>query len=432
MFQKNNPKVVNAWKFYDWANSVHSLVIASAVFPIYYGAITLSSTDSPVRYMGFHPEAAFNFSLAICFFMVILLSPVLSSIADTIGNKKKFLRFFCYLGSLSCMGMFFFTEGRVGLGLFLNMMAGLGYWGSMVFYNAYLPEIVTEDKMDKASAQGFMVGYVGSVILLVFCLVLIQVIGKDNAGLYTRISFVLVGLWWMGFAQITFNRLPTNIYNKKIPREIFRSSFQELYKVWKELNQHSSLRIFLGSFFFYSLGMQTIFLMAALFGQSEIGLTTAKLIMTILLIQIEAILGAWLFSFLSGRIGNQNTLLIGIFVWIIVCLLGYFINKDSDSAEMQFYIMAAMVGMVMGGLQALSRSTYAKLLPPTQDHATYFSFYDIFEKIALCLGLFIFGIIIEMTDGMKVSALAMGISFAVSFIVMCFLKMNKTAKSEDD
>lgn len=425
MFQKNNPKVVNAWKFYDWANSVHSLVIASAVFPIYYGAVTLSNTGNPTKFMGFHPEAAFNFSLAICFFLVILMSPVLSSVADTIGNKKKFLKFFCYLGSFSCMGLFFFTEENIWLGLLLNLLAAVGYWGSMVFYNAYLPEIVTEDRLDKTSAQGFMVGYVGSVILLVICLVLIQVVGAGNEGFWTRLSFVLVGLWWMGFAQITFRRLPTNIYNKKIPRSIFKSSFKELRNVARELNSYSTLRIFLGSFFFYSLGMQTIFLVAALFGQSEIGLTTDKLIMTILLIQIEAILGAWLFSFLSGKIGNRNTLLIGIFIWIIVCLLGYTIEKESPSVETQFYIMAALVGLVMGGIQSLSRSTYAKLLPPTEDHTTYFSFYDVFEKMALCLGLFTFGLIIEMTEGMKVSTLAMGASFCISFVIMCFLKMKK-------
>ena len=375
--------------------------------------------------MGFHPEAAFNFSLAICFFLVILMSPVLSSVADTIGNKKKFLKFFCYLGSFSCMGLFFFTEENIWLGLLLNLLAAVGYWGSMVFYNAYLPEIVTEDRLDKTSAQGFMVGYVGSGILLVICLVLIQVVGAGNEGFWTRLSFVLVGLWWMGFAQITFRRLPTNIYNKKIPRSIFKSSFKELRNVARELNSYSTLRIFLGSFFFYSLGMQTIFLVAALFGQSEIGLTTDKLIMTILLIQIEAILGAWLFSFLSGKIGNRNTLLIGIFIWIIVCLLGYTIEKESPSVETQFYIMAALVGLVMGGIQSLSRSTYAKLLPPTEDHTTYFSFYDVFEKMALCLGLFTFGLIIEMTEGMKVSTLAMGASFCISFVIMCFLKMKK-------
>lgn len=431
MFQKNNPKVVSAWKFYDWANSVHSLVIASAIFPIYYGAVTTASDGSPISFLGFNPDAVFNFSLAICFFTVILLSPVLSSIADTIGNKKKFLRFFCYLGSLSCMSMFFFTPDRIWLGLLLNISAGIGYWGSMVFYNAYLPEIVTEDKVDKTSAQGFMVGYIGSVILLVVCLVLIQIVGKGNEGFWTRLSFVLVGIWWMGFAQYTFKYLPVNIYNKKVPRNIFRSSFSELYKTWKELNKFASLRIFLGSFFFYSLGMQTIFLVAALFGQKEIGLTTDKLIMTILLIQIEAIIGAWLFSFLSGKTGNRNTLLIGIFIWVIVCLLGYTINRESPSVEMQFYIMAALVGLVMGGIQALSRSTYAKLLPPTEDHTTYFSFFDVYEKAALCIGLFIFGIIIEMTNGMKVSALAMGISFLISFVIMCFLKMKKTVRENE-
>ena len=425
MIQKNIPKVVNAWKFYDWANSVHSLVIASAVFPIYYGAVTLSNTDSPRKFMGFQPEAAFNFSLAICFFIIILLSPVLSSIADTIGNKKKFLQFFCYLGSLSCMGMYFFTEDRIGLGLLLNILAGLGYWGSMVFYNSYLPEIVTEDRMDKVSAQGFMWGYIGSVILLVFCLVLIQVIGKENPGFYTRLSFALVGLWWMGFAQFTFRNIPSNPYDKKIPTHIFKSSFQELYKVWKEVNQYRQLRIFLGSFFFYSLGMQTIFLVAALFGQTEIGLPTEKLIITILLIQLEAILGAWLFSFLSGKIGNRNTLLIGIFIWVIVCVIGYLIRKEDPNVEMQFYIMAALVGLVMGGIQALSRSTYAKLLPETEDHTTYFSFYDIFEKLALCLGLFLFGLIIELTNGMKVSTITMGLSFIISFVIMCFLRMPK-------
>ena len=431
MIQKNDKGIVNAWKFYDWANSVHSLVIASAIFPIYYGAVTtVADSGTRITFLGFHPDAAFNFTLAICFFLVILLSPVLSSIADTIGNKKRFLQFFCYLGSLSCMGLFFFTEENIWLGLLLNLLAALGYWGSMVFYNSYLPEIVSEDKMDKVSAQGFMVGYVGSVILLVICLVLIQIVGKGNEGFWTRLSFVFVGLWWMGFAQITFRRIPNNIHNKKIPKNIIQSSFKELRNTANELNKFSQLRIFLGSFFFYSLGMQTIFLIAALFGQSEIGLTTDKLIMTILLIQLEAILGAWLFSFLSGKIGNRNTLLIGIFIWVIVCIIGYLIKKDSPTVEMQFYIMAALVGLVMGGIQALSRSTYAKLLPPTDDHTTYFSFYDVFEKLALCLGLFLFGVIIEMTDGMKVSTLAMGASFCISFVIMCFLKMKTKWKDE--
>lgn len=425
MLEKNNPKIINAWKFYDWANSVHSLVIASAVFPIYYGAITLSSSENPIKFLGLHPESAFNFSLALCFFVIILLSPVLSSIADTIGNKKKFLKFFCYLGSISCMLMFFFTAERIGFGLLLNVLAGIGYWGSLVFYNAYLPEIATEDKLDKVSAGGFIIGYIGSVILLVICLILIKSGGIENEAFYTRISFVLVGLWWIGFAQITFKKLPTNIYNKKTQSKFIQKSFKELKLVTDELFRDKKLRIYLYSFFFFSLGMQTIFLVAALFGQSQIGLPSEKLILTILLIQIEAIIGAWLFSFLSGKIGNRNTLLIGIGIWIIVCLIGYFIDKNHPKVEFHFYTMAALVGLVMGGIQPLARSTYAKLLPETKDHTIFFSFYDVFEKIALCIGLFIFGLFIEMTDGMKASTLAMGISFLISFIFMCFLKSKK-------
>lgn len=425
MFIKNDKKVIRGWQFYDWANSVHSLVIASAIFPIYYGAVTLSHTDNPIKFMGFHPQAVFNFSLALCFFIVILLSPVLSSIADTIGNKKRFLKFFCYLGGFSCLALFFFTSDRIGWGLLFNILAGIGYWGSMVFYNAYLPEIVTEDKMDKTSAGGFIIGYIGSVLLLVFCLLLIETIGKDNQGLFTRISFALVGVWWMGFAQFTFKNLPNKKNNKKIPKNIIKNSFKELIKIGKDLNKDTSLRVFLSAFFFFSLGMQTIFLVAALFGQSEIGLSSDKLIMTILLIQLEAIFGAWLFSYLSSKIGNRNTLLIGVFIWIIVCLLGYFINKTNPNVEYQFYVMAALVGLVMGGIQPLARSTYAKLLPETEDTTIYFSFYDVFEKLALCIGLFLFGIIIEMTNGMKVSTLAMGFSFVLSFIILIFLKMKK-------
>lgn len=423
MIQKNDKKIVNAWKFYDWANSVHSLVIASAIFPIYYGAVTLSDTDAPIRFMGFRPEAAFNFSLALSFLVVILISPILGAIADTIGNKKKFLEFFCYLGSVSCMLMFFFTADRVGLGLLLNVLSGIGFWGSIVFYNAYLPEIVTPDKMDKTSADGYILGYIGSVLLLILCLFLIEVPGKENPGFWTRISFVLVGFWWMGFAQITLRRLPSTVYKKKIPKNIIRSSFKELMLVGKELFKDKKLKIFLSSFFFFSLGMQTIFLVAALFGQSEIGLSSDKLILTILLIQLEAIFGAWLFSYLSAKIGNRNTLLIGIFIWIFVCILGYMIRRDSPSVELQFYLMAALVGLVMGGIQPLARSTYAKLLPETTDHTTYFSFYDVLEKGALCVGLLIFGLVVELTDGMKVSTLAMGASFLLSFLILSFLKM---------
>jgi len=423
---KDNPKLIRAWISYDWANSVHSLVIASAIFPVYFTLMTRDENHQPIKFLGLLPESAFNFSLAIAFFFVIVFSPVLSSIADVIGNKIKFLRFFCFLGSFSCMGMFFFTSSElVWLALLLNITGSIGFWGSLVFYNAYLPEIVSDEKMDKVSAQGYMFGYIGSVILLTVCLAMIQFSAEENQAFLTRLSFLLTGIWWLGFGQIALSKLPNHKYDREIPKDIFKSSFKNLKHVFHDLNQYKNIRVFLAGFFFYSLAMQTIFLMAAMFGSSEIGMESTELILTILLIQIEAVLGAWFFSYLSGKIGNKKTLLIGIFIWIITCIIGYLINKNDPNVKVQFYLMAAMVGLVMGGLQALSRSTYAKLLPETEDTTTYFSFYDVFEKFALFLGLVIYGLLIEYSGGMKASALAMGVSFAISFVILLFYKMEK-------
>lgn len=424
--EKNQPQLIKAWVSYDWANSVHSLVIASAIFPVYYTAMTKDADGNPIKFLGLYPESAFNFSLAIAFFLVIILSPVLSSIADLIGNKIKFLKFFCYLGSISCLGMFFFTSSDLTwLGLLLNITGSIGFWGSLVFYNAYLPEIVTEDKMDSVSAKGYMFGYIGSVVLLSICLAIIMFSPEEYTSLLTRISFLLTGIWWMGFGQIALRKLPNKVLKREVPKEIFKNSFKGLSNTLKQLNSFRNIRVFLAGFFFYSLAMQTIFLMAAMFGSSEIGMGESELILTILLIQLEAILGAWLFSFLSGKIGNKITLLIGVFIWVITCIIGFLIQPNHPDVKLHFYGMAALVGLVMGGLQALSRSTYAKLLPETEDTTTYFSFYDIFEKFALFLGLMIYGLLIEYSGGMKMSALAMGLSFAISFVILLFYKMEK-------
>lgn len=379
-------------------------------------------TEGLEQVWGFKPEAAFNFSLAISFAIVIVLSPILSSIADVVGNKLKFLKLFCYVGALSCIGLFFFkSTDYITLALILNIIASVGFWGSLVFYNSYLPEIADEEDMDKLSAKGFIWGYVGSVILLVICLVLIMFIADDaSKGFYTRLSFLLTGVWWMGFAQYTFSVLPKGKKGEKVSNDFIQKSFKELFVVQKELFAKWDLKFFLLSFFFYSLGIQTIFLMATLFGKVEIGLETSKLIMTILIIQLEAILGAWLFSYLSKKIGNFKTLMMAIFVWIIICIFGYLIEK-SPQAEYHFYGIAAMVGLVMGGIQALSRSTYSKLLPETEDTTTFFSFYDVFEKLALLIGLLLFFVFTQYGSGMKQAVLAMGVSFIISLLIMIYL-----------
>ncbi len=474
---KNNPKIMKGWAFYDWANSVYSLVITSTIFPIYYSTLTTQYErkefieeqnrwiNVPVRHQievfgeSYHPDAIYGYSLTISFFIVVLLSPFLSSLADTIGNKKSFLQFFCYLGATSCMGLAMFTGmENVFLGLLFSITASVGFWGSLVFYNSFLPDIATRDKQDALSARGYVYGYIGSVVLVILCLILIMFVAQTPKEqlIYTRVSFLLTAAWWFGFSQYTFKHLPVfgdikdklpkdlvllnykNIFKKHKESggifevlkdnvnfywDIGKQSFKELFKVGNILFKDTNLKFFLSSFFFYSVGMQTIFLMATLFGKSEINLDQGRLIATLLVIQIEAIIGAIIFSRLSRKIGNKNVITIAIALWIVACLAAFFLNREDPNVEYQFYFVAGIVGLVMGGLQAMSRSTYSKLLPEnSMDTTTYFSFYDVLEKLAIILGTFIFATLIEEFNNMRYAALSMVLFFAIGLILIRFVK----------
>jgi len=422
-------KVHRAWAMYDWANSAYNLVITSTIFPAYYTAITtLKEGDKvvsdKVSFFGleFTNTVLFDYAAAAAYLVIALISPILSSIADYKGNKKAFMRFFCYLGSLACCGLYFFTPQAVETGIIFFIIAAIGYCGSLVFYNAYLPEIATPADRDRVSAQGFSYGYIGSVILQVICFVF--VLGKDLFGITaaqgSRISFVLVGIWWFTFAHIPLLKLPKGQPQSQHPEHnIFTNGFRELQKVWQQIKKLAVLRIYLGAFFLYSMGVQTVMLAATIFASKEIGMKDEELIATILIIQLVAILGAWLIARLSERFGNLQVLLFVLFIWVAVCIAAYYIATTT-----QFFIVAAVVGLVMGGIQSLSRSTYAKLMPITKDTASFFSFYDVTEKIAIVIGMFSFGFIESMTGNMRNSIIAL-ISFFVAGALILYLAIRK-------
>ena len=412
-------KTQNAWAFYDWANSVYSLVISTAVFPIYFSSV------SPPEVLLFGqalPSATlYSYSLAFSFVLVAVLSPFLSGIADYTGNKKRFLQFFCYMGSLACMGLFFFTGANLYLGLSLSVVASVGFWGSLVFYNAFLPEIAAAKDQDALSAKGFSLGYVGASLLLILNLILIQMpesFGLDDSGKASRISFLMVGLWWMGFAQITFRRLPLNVHHRKPGERYIFKGFHELRNVVQQLKSLQSIRRFLYSFFFYSIGVQTVILLASLFGEEELGLDASKLILTILIIQFVAIGGAYAFSSLSRKYGNLQAIKISLLIWILVCIGAYTLSGEDPNVAYKFYALGGLVGLVMGGIQAISRSTYSKLIPQSHSTASFFSFYDVSEKIAVVIGTFTYGYLIDLTGNMKASALALSVFFLVGLILL--------------
>ena len=428
--KKGSKKLINAWAFYDWANSVYTLVISTAVFPIYYTSManSFANTEGDIFFLGTHwnPTTLYDYTLAFSFLIVAFCSPILSGIADYTGNKLKFLKGFCLLGSVSVMLLYFFDgSSTLWVALLCTIFASIGFWGSIVFYNAYLPEVAFPEQQDKVSAKGFMYGYFGSVLLLVFSLVLVQKpdwFGITDPTLAPRITFVLVGLWWFGFAQITYRRLPNNVFNHKPDKDYIWKGFLELKTVFKSLGSHSQLKYFLIAFFFLSVGVQTIILMAGIFGSEELGLPTLNLILTILLVQIVAILGAYLFSRLSDRIGNLATLKITLLIWCVVCFIAFILDKNQPNVDNYFYAMGIVLGFVLGATQSLTRSTYSKLLPDTHDHATYFSFYDVTEKIAIVLGMIVFGLLLALTGSMQYSVLALAVFFLVAFLVLYKIK----------
>jgi len=425
--EKNDKKIINAWTSYDWSNSVYNLIVTTAIFPIYYSAATKEAFGGDlISFFGITIKntVLYTYAISFSFLMIVILSPILSGVADYAGIKKRFMKFFTYLGSLACMSLFFFNGANVEFGIICAILASIGYAGSLVFYNGFLPEIATPDRMDRISAKGFAMGYIGSVILLILNLILLlkpEMFGFSGKGDATKFGFILVGVWWLGFSQIAFYYLKDQPTGKTITKKVFGNGLRELKKVFVALNSRQVMKRYLFSFFFYSMGVQTVMLLAPLFAEAEIGMGADEMILVVLILQILAVAGAYLFAFISKWKGNGFAISISLIIWIIICISGYFL-KD----KMSFYSLAAMLGFVMGGIQSISRSTYSKLIPiETKDTASYFSFYDITEKLAIVIGTFSYGLIEQATGSMRNSMVFMATFFIIGYIIIQFAGLKK-------
>ncbi|WP_439697342.1 MFS transporter [Mucilaginibacter sp. AW1-7] len=436
METKNNKKTIRAWAFFDWANSAYNLVITSTIFPAYYVAITANAKNGDrVMFFGksFVNTALSDYALAAAYMVMVLLLPILSSIADYKGNKKIFMQFFTCIGALSCCSLFFFTKDTLEMGIIAFALAAIGYSGGFVFYNSYLPEIATIDMQDNVSAKGFTYGYIGSVLLQLICFLFVlkpEWFGILDKSFPARLSFLLVGLWWIGFALIPFSVLPKGSPNAvSHEHNIIKGGFIELGNVWKKVKGMPLLKRFLPAFFFYSMGLQTVMLVATGFAAKVLHMGTAALISIILIIQLVAIGGATLMSRLSGIFGNVRVLIGTVIIWIGVCVAAYFTTTDT-----QFYLVAVVVGLVMGGIQSMSRSTYSKYLPENiPDTASFFSFYDVTEKLAIVAGVFSFGFIEELTGSPRNSVLVLGLFFIVGlFLLFSLLKAEKNNENNTE
>ena len=429
VFKKNDKRLIRSWSMFDWANSAYNLVINSTIFPVYYTAITANKdTGDTVSFFGIElvNTALSNFSLSIAYLLMALGLPFISAYSDAAGKRKFFMKLFTYVGAFACMGMFFFKLETLEWGIVCFALAAIGYIGGVAFNNSYLPIIATPDQQDRVSAQGFAYGYVGCVTLQLICFVFVfkpEWFGIVDPSLPARISFLLVGLWWILFAQIPFRYLPKNrptIGSEKMP--FFQKVKNEFNSVLAEIKKIEAIRRFLPAYFFYAMGVQTLLIVAAAFGEKELQLGSSKLIASILLIQIVAIGGAYIMSVLAKRFGNIKVLIVVVFFWVLICCLSFFLDN-----EYQFYGMAFAVGLLMGGIQSLSRSTYSRLIPEhIEDTTSFFSFYDVTEKIAIVVGLFTFAFIEQITHNIRYSALFLSVFFLIGFFLLFrVLKFNK-------
>jgi UMF1 family MFS transporter len=421
---KGNKKIINAWAFYDWANSVYPLVITTSIFPIFYAAMIATVGSGPdknmVEFFGYELSGTvlFSYVVSASLLVVAFLSPILSGIADYAGNKKSFLKFFCYLGAISTASLYFFDPNNLELSMVSIFFASIGFWNSLVFYNAYLPEIAEKKYHDRISAKGFSMGYIGASILLIICLVLMDQLGlPGDALIKAEHVFLLVAIWWIGFSQYTYYHLPKETQTKKITKDILFKGFSELQLVKEQIKGILKLKRFLYAFFAISMGVQTLMTIAVLFADEVVFKDTddkSGLIIAVLIIQFIAIPGAYVFNIVSRKIGDIRTLTIAAFIWIFICVFVYFFVKE----PIMFYILAGLVGFVMGGTQSLSRSTYSKLLPETKDTASFFSFYDVTEKMGMVIGIFLFGFVEDVSGDITTSVLFLTAVFMISFVLL--------------
>lgn len=424
---QNDKKIINAWCFFDWANSAYSLVITAAIFPVYYNQATRAAFggSNMVSFFGMEVEntVLLSYAYSLSYLIIAFLLPMLSGIADYSGNKKIFMRFFTMLGATACFTLYFFDGANVELGIIAAVIASIGFAGGLVFYNAFLPEIATPDRYDAVSARGFSMGYLGSTLLLLVNLIMVlkyEMFGFSSAGVASQISFLMVGAWWLSFSQITFHHLKDKKKTNPINASVLGKGFHELQRVWQSLRKQANTKRFLISFFCYSTGVQTVLLIAAIFAEKELSMESSELIGVVLLLQIVAILGALLTAQISKRKGNQFTLLLLLCIWVVICVGAFLVDSKA-----QFFGLAALLGATMGGVQSLSRATYAKLLPEnTPDTASYFSFYDVLEKVSIVVGTFLNGYITQLSDGnMRNSMLTLACFFMVGAIVMSRVKV---------
>jgi MFS transporter, UMF1 family len=409
---KGFTKEENSWIRYDWASSAYSIIISTAVFPLFYKA---SATEAGVSLA--NSTAYLGYTIAIATFILALIGPILGTIADYKGMKKRFFTIFFTLGITFTAMLAFVPSGNWLMLLVIYTLAVLGSTGSNVFYDAFIVDVTSDERMDRVSARGYGMGYIGSTIPFIISIAIIilaqQKVLPISMTLASQTAFIITALWWGLFSIPLFKNVHQKHYIEREPQMVLQS-FRRLGKTFKEIRKYRALFLFLLAYFFYIDGVGTIITMSTAYG-TDLGISSTNLLIILLATQIVAWPFALLFGRLSERFTGKKMLYVGITVYIFVCIYAYFLESTAD-----FWILAMLVATSQGGIQALSRSYFAKLVPKANANE-FFGFYNIFGKFASIMGPLMVGLTAQLTGNSSMGVFSLVILFVIGMVILAFV-----------
>lgn len=402
-------KEENSWMMYDWANSAYSIIITTAVFPIFYKSAASSAGISNAN-----STAYLGYTIAIATFILAMLGPILGTIADYQGYKKKFFSFFFSLGAAATASLAFIPFEQWYLLLICYTVATIGSAGANIFYDAFLVDVTSEERMNDVSSRGFGLGYIGSTIPFIISIAIILLAQNEVLPLSpttaSRIAFLITAVWWIIFTIPMFKNVKQRYFIQREP-QLIKNSFIRIGKTFKEIKKYRSLFLFLLAYFFYIDGVVTIISMSTAYG-TDLGISSTTLLIVLFVTQVVAAPFAILYGRLAQTFTGKKMLYVGIIIYIIVCIYAYFMKTSFD-----FWVLAMLVATSQGGIQALSRSYFAKLVPKENSNE-FFGFYNIFGKFASIMGPLLVGVTSQITGNSRTGVFSLIILFIIGILIL--------------
>ncbi len=435
----NDRREIFGWAMYDWANSAFSTTVATVFLGPYLSSITAKaaevSPDGLVHLFGLipiAPDSFFPYCVSFSVGMQVLFLPVLGAIADYSHLRKRMMQFFATIGAVATIGLFLVTENLWWLGGLLFIIANLAFGAAVVFYNAYLPDIASEDQRDRVSSFGWALGYLGGGLLLLFNLIFFQM--RESLGVPTslavRINLASAGVWWLVFSFVTWARLRSRRAPRRLPPgETYVSiGFKQLFRTIRQLKYYPETLKFLLAYFLYNDGVQTVIAVAAVFAAAPVarggvGIEQGTLTLVILVIQFVAFFGALFWGRLAEWVSAKRAILISLVIWAGVVIYAY-AGLRGPTRVMEFWILGMLIAIVMGGSQAISRSLFAQMIP-TGKEAEFYSFYEVSERGTSWIGPFLFGFVNQVFGNLRPAILSVIFFFVMGLILLPLVNVPK-------